>query len=32
MNRVVFIGVYPGLSQAMLDHTIGTIRSFVRSR
>ena len=30
MNRVVFTGVYPGLSAAMLDYVIETVRAFVR--
>ncbi len=29
MNRVIFVGVYPGLSQPMLDYMIETVRSFV---
>ena len=32
MNRALFIGVYPGLSQSMLDFMIGTIRNFARSK
>ena len=28
MNRVVFVGVYPGLTPAMLDYMIETIRDF----
>ena len=29
MNEVLFIGVYPGLSRAMLDYMVDTIRTFV---
>jgi CDP-6-deoxy-D-xylo-4-hexulose-3-dehydrase len=29
MNRVVFTGVYPGLSRAMLDYVVEIIRQFV---
>jgi CDP-6-deoxy-D-xylo-4-hexulose-3-dehydrase len=32
MNQVVFVGVYPGLSQAMLAYMAETIRAFVKSR
>ena len=32
MNRVVFTGVYPGLSPAMLEYVIDTIQRFVRER
>ena len=32
MNQVVFVGVYPGLSQAMLDYMTQTIRNFVKSK
>jgi len=32
MNRALFIGVYPGLSQSMLDYMAETIRSFARGR
>jgi CDP-6-deoxy-D-xylo-4-hexulose-3-dehydrase len=28
MNEAVFLGVYPGLTDAMLDHMIETIRTF----
>lgn len=31
MHRAMFLGTYPGLSQAMLDYEIETIHSFVRS-
>lgn len=31
MNTALFLGTYPGLSQAMLDYEIETIRQFVRS-
>jgi len=31
MHRALFLGTYPGLSQAMLDYEIETIHSFVRS-
>jgi CDP-4-dehydro-6-deoxyglucose reductase, E1 len=31
MNRGLFLGTYPGLSQAMLDYEIAVIRDFVRS-
>lgn len=29
MNRALFLGTYPGLTQAMLDYEIDTIRRFV---
>jgi len=32
MNRALFIGVYPGLSQSMLDYMAGTIHDFARSK
>jgi len=32
MNRVVFTGVYPGLSQPMLEYVIETIQRFVKNR
>ena len=32
MNHTLWIGVYPGMTRAMLDHMIGTIRDFVSSR
>jgi CDP-6-deoxy-D-xylo-4-hexulose-3-dehydrase len=32
MNEAVFIGTYPGLTPAMLDYMVETIRQFVRSR
>jgi CDP-6-deoxy-D-xylo-4-hexulose-3-dehydrase len=28
MNEAIFIGVFPGLSKAQLDHMVGTIRDF----
>ncbi|HTL67919.1 MAG TPA: lipopolysaccharide biosynthesis protein RfbH [Lacunisphaera sp.] len=31
MHRALFLGTYPGLTPAMLDYEIETIRSFVRS-
>jgi CDP-6-deoxy-D-xylo-4-hexulose-3-dehydrase len=31
MNRVFWIGVYPGLSQAMLDYVIDTFHTLVKS-
>jgi CDP-6-deoxy-D-xylo-4-hexulose-3-dehydrase len=31
MNRVVFVGVYPGLSRPMLDYVIDTIHAFIKS-
>ena len=31
MNRAIFLGTYPGLTKAMLDYEIETIRAFVRS-
>ncbi len=31
MNHTLWIGVYPGMTRAMLDHMIGTIRDFVSS-
>jgi CDP-6-deoxy-D-xylo-4-hexulose-3-dehydrase len=30
MNEAVFIGVYPGLTQAMLDYMVETIQQFCR--
>ncbi|MDD5139080.1 MAG: lipopolysaccharide biosynthesis protein RfbH [Verrucomicrobiales bacterium] len=30
MNEAVFIGTYPGLSPAMIDYMVDTIRNFVR--
>jgi CDP-6-deoxy-D-xylo-4-hexulose-3-dehydrase len=32
MNEAVFVGVYPGLSQKMLDYVIDTIRKFVQAK
>ena len=32
MNTAIFLGTYPGLSKAMLDYEIETIRQFVRSK
>lgn len=32
MNDAVFVGVYPGLTTAMLDYVIETIARFVRAR
>jgi len=32
MNESVFIGVYPGLTQAMLDYMVETIIRFVRAK
>ena len=32
MNRAIFTGVYPGLSQPMLDYMIETIRDFAKSK
>jgi CDP-6-deoxy-D-xylo-4-hexulose-3-dehydrase len=32
MNEAVFIGTYPGLTQAMLDYMIESITRFVRSK
>jgi hypothetical protein len=29
MNTALFLGAYPGLTAAPLDHEIGTIRTFV---
>ena len=31
MNRAIFLGTYPGLTKAMLDYEIETIRSFTKS-
>ena len=31
MQRALFIGTYPGLTRAMLDYTIDTIRKFCRA-
>lgn len=32
MNEAVFVGVYPGLTRAMMDYMVETISRFVRSR
>ncbi|MFA5263746.1 MAG: lipopolysaccharide biosynthesis protein RfbH [Opitutaceae bacterium] len=32
MREAIFIGVYPGLTQAMLDHVVSTIRGFCLGR
>ena len=32
MHRALFLGTYPGLTPAMLDYEIATIRAFVRSK
>ena len=32
MNEAVFVGVYPGLTHAMLDYMVETITKFVRSK
>jgi hypothetical protein len=32
MNESVFIGVYPGLTTAMMDYMVETITQFVRSK
>jgi CDP-6-deoxy-D-xylo-4-hexulose-3-dehydrase len=32
MNEAVFVGVYPGLTDAMLDYMVETITKFVRSK
>ena len=32
MHQALFLGTYPGLTPAMLDHEIDTIRKFVRSK
>jgi len=32
MNEAVFIGVYPGLNQSMMDYMIETIAKFARSK
>ena len=31
MNRAIFLGTYPGLTNVMLDYEIGTIREFAKS-
>ena len=31
MNSTLFLGTYPGLSQAMLDHEISVIGNFVHA-
>ena len=31
MNEAVFVGTYPGLTPAMLDYMVDTIRRFVKS-
>ena len=30
MNRVLFVGVYPGLSPKMLDYIVSAVEAFVR--
>jgi CDP-6-deoxy-D-xylo-4-hexulose-3-dehydrase len=32
MNQAIFLGTYPGLSQAMMDYVIGTVRRFVAQK
>lgn len=32
MNRLFWIGVYPGLNKAMLDHMVGTFERFMKER
>ena len=32
MRSALFVGVYPGLSQAMLDHVIDVLRDFARQQ
>lgn len=32
MNRTLFVGVYPGLTPAMIDFMVETVRTFVRDR
>jgi CDP-4-dehydro-6-deoxyglucose reductase, E1 len=32
MNEAIFVGVYPGLTRAMLDYMVETITKFVRSK
>ena len=32
MQRAIFIGTYPGLSETMIDYTIDVIRDFVKSK
>ena len=32
MNGAIFVGVYPGLSTAMLDYVIETIHRFARAK
>jgi CDP-4-dehydro-6-deoxyglucose reductase, E1 len=32
MHRALFLGTYPGLTPAMLDYEISTIRAFVKTR
>ena len=32
MNEAIFVGVYPGLSTAMLDYVIETIHKFARAK
>jgi len=31
MNEAVFIGTYPGLTPAMLEYMVATIRRFVQT-
>jgi len=30
MNEALFIGTYPGLTTAMLDYMVDTVRGFVK--
>jgi CDP-6-deoxy-D-xylo-4-hexulose-3-dehydrase len=30
MNQVFWLGVHPGLNEAMLDYTAGSVKGFVR--
>lgn len=32
MHRALFLGTYPGLTKAMLDYEIETIKAFVLER
>ena len=32
MHRALFLGTFPGLTPAMLDYELATIRAFVRSQ
>jgi hypothetical protein len=32
MNTAIFLGIYPGLTQEMLDYEIQVIRNFLKAK